>query len=759
SLLGRQPLGAETVPAAGLPLAVLDASNALVIPPGGSRTIQMRGGKLALRDSAQADPGGIVSLSMSSMEAGWAKRETADCEAVSGWACTREVQLLSTRDGGAHWRAIELPGGAGDRLTETFTVEAKNAPSESMTVSLDPDTQPYIGHGFDTCQIPALTQMQTWWNRSPYSAVNLYIGGSARACSNAALSASFLSSLHSQGWRFIPTWVGPQAACSGFSSRMSWDPVTAYNQGVTEANRALNTALNLGLTAPDKSGTVIYYDLEAYKVSDSTCRAAANAFISGWVGRMQEKGNLGAVYGASCGSAPTDWNKIANVPDALWVANWYGNAGEVSFDRTATVWGNYCLSDSLWSNHQRLRQYAGAHDETWGGLTLNIDSNVLDGPVTVPDGKAGLVKPSRPQLLSPANGATLLRRSDIWLGWKTTGDTCSVHVWGGNGLDITAPTDCSQFRLGVRPGGAYSWQVTASNALGLTTGPIWRFNVRPYAVTGAQAEILSATTVIVSWRLSADEPDNVDGYAVYADGKLAGTTGKGTTSFVAKDLACNSLHSIQVRAVRQGVKSLPAAVSAMTPSCAPALLSPLEGSITTSLRPRFAWDPVPDATAYQVQVSSLPDFSGVLIDQTVGGTSYAPSFDVPADTVFYWRARAAGAFTGDWAAAVSFRTANPPSVPLLIAPLPGEVVTGYTPLLDWADSSLPEGTTLRFYQVRVATNSKFTAPLYNRWILASEFTIPVNLPAGGTYYWQVRAWNTLGQSSTWSPKRSFKTAP
>jgi hypothetical protein len=43
--------------------------------------------------------------------------------------------------------------------------------------------------------------------------------------------------------------------------------------------------------------------------------------------------------------------------------------------------------------------------------------------------------------------------------------------------------------------------------------------------------------------------------------------------------------------------------------------------------------------------------------------------------------------------------------------------------------------------------------------LASEFTIPVDLPAGGTYYWQVRAWNTLGQFSTWSLKRSFKTAP
>jgi hypothetical protein len=197
----------------------------------------------------------------------------------------------------------------------------------------------------------------------------------------------------------------------------------------------------------------------------------------------------------------------------------------------------------------------------------------------------------------------------------------------------------------------------------------------------------------------------------------------------------------------------------MTPSCAPVLLSPTEGSLTTSLRPRFSWDPVPDASGYELQVSQLPDFSNLLMDRTLSGTAYAPSADMPADTVFYWRARASVPFAGDWSPAVSFRTANPPSVPILIAPLAGEVVTDYTPLLDWSDSSLPEGTSLRYYQVRVAANSKFTAALYYKWTLTSQFTIPADLPAGGTYYWQVRALNNLGQFSSWSSRRSFKTAP
>ena len=30
-------------------------------------------------------------------------------------------------------------------------------------------------------------------------------------------------------------------------------------------------------------------------------------------------------------------------------------------------------------NHQRLRQFRGGHDETWGGATINIDTNATDG--------------------------------------------------------------------------------------------------------------------------------------------------------------------------------------------------------------------------------------------------------------------------------------------------------------------------------------------------------------------------------------------
>ena len=72
-------------------------------------------------------------------------------------------------------------------------------------------------------------------------------------------------------------------------------------------------------------------------------------------------------------------------PDFIWIAHWLTPA---QYRPDATVWSSY-LPNSLWSNHQRIRQYAGGHNETWGGVTLDTDSNVLDGAITtIPLGAA-----------------------------------------------------------------------------------------------------------------------------------------------------------------------------------------------------------------------------------------------------------------------------------------------------------------------------------------------------------------------------------
>ena len=690
---------------------------------------------------------GMTEVSASTAESAWAKWESGQC---ADSVCAREVKLMATRDGGAIWSDIALPNGQ-NSLRENISIAKSPAFADS-------DTQPYAGQGFDKCEIATLAQMQNWWNNSPYSAVNLYIGGISRACGNAALNATFVSQMNAQGWRFIPTWVGLQAACTGYAHRMSYDIETARQQGKDEADAASAVAQALGLTNADGSGAVIYFDLEAYNTSDASCRAAANAFVDGWTSQMQLKGNLSGVYGASCGSAPTDWWSLPNVPDALWVANWYDNAGEVSYTRTATVWNTACLSNTLWANRQRLRQYAGTHTETWGGLSLSIDSNVLDGPLTVPNGSANLTAPSAPISPGPAEGATLDRTSDTWLSWKTNGDACSVHVWSAV-YDQTVASNCSLYHLGVLYGGAYSWQVTAANGFGSTVGPTWHFNVRPAAPTGLVANPVSGSRVNLGWTLSSDEPA-IDGYNVYADGALAGSVAGGVNNFAVQNLTCNTPHSFYVKATRQGIESNASnTANATTASCVPNLVSPIGGVTTLNLRPPFTWQAVATATSYNINVSTTAAFSSLVINASSTTTTYTPTFDLLPNTTYYWRVRAIGPFgIGDWSVTGNFVTPSPPSIPALVSPASNGLVHDYTPSLDWKDVTVPASTTFDHYRVQVANDFAFTSLLYDEEVAVSEFTIPLPLAPNGKYYWHVAAYNTLGQYSSWSLTRAFRTA-
>ncbi|HEX7567833.1 MAG TPA: glycoside hydrolase domain-containing protein, partial [Anaerolineaceae bacterium] len=232
---------------------------------------------------------GIVRLEMASNETGWAQVSSGNCTAPG--ECQVENLLLRTLDSGSTWQPLTLP---------------------QPTTSLAPAAPPiYIGQGFDKCEVANLSQHQAWWQYGPYRSVNLYIGGSSRGCTNSALNANLVTQLGLQGWTFIPTWVGPQAPCTSFRSRMSSDPVTAYTQGIAEANSAADVSSALGL-----KGGVIYYDLEAY-AGNTACRQAVSSFMNGWTAQLHARSQISGLYGSSCASHLNDMKTIANIPDGI----------------------------------------------------------------------------------------------------------------------------------------------------------------------------------------------------------------------------------------------------------------------------------------------------------------------------------------------------------------------------------------------------------------------------------------------------------
>jgi hypothetical protein len=223
-----------------------------------------------------------------------------------------------------------------------------------------------IGKGFDTCTAPSLPAMRAW--RRTYRIANVYMGGAARGCAQPNLTRSWTRSVRRMGYRLIPTYVGLQAPCN----KRYQDGFTMERpalEGRLSADDAVRRARALGISrrAP------IYFDMEAYDSRKTRCREAVLRFLHAWSGRLHKRHYRSGVY-SSVASGIRDLGLARGMtkPNAIWFAHW---------DRKARVHGDPYIPDSWWAGHRRIKQYRGGHKEKHGGVTINVDSNIVDGPV------------------------------------------------------------------------------------------------------------------------------------------------------------------------------------------------------------------------------------------------------------------------------------------------------------------------------------------------------------------------------------------
>ncbi|MBO0870174.1 MAG: DUF1906 domain-containing protein [Micromonosporaceae bacterium] len=349
-----------------------------------------------------------------------------------------------------------------------------------LTAAAAPAAAPRAAHasvgisqhrGLDTCSAPTVAQMQAFWNNTPFWNIGIYIGGQLRGCAQPNLTSSWLQQVgpNGIGWQFLPIWVGPQAPCSGFQTTFAWDPGTAYQQGRNEALAAYRTAVNLGMSVQDAP---ITYDLEAFNSADPNCVSAAQWFIQGWVDQLHVPvAQLAGVYGSSCASALAAFASLNPAPDYIWAANWDNNPSTQSLS---------CVSSGLWSNHQRHKQYAGGHNETWNGVTLNVDSDCSDGPVY-----------PGPDSLSTVDGCTAAAAAvtDAALvapnfGWALrNGRLLGSRDGGGTWTDLT-PAAAGSLQAAFFHDPAHGWVAWAQNgtlyvARTVDGGHLWQTSAMP----------------------------------------------------------------------------------------------------------------------------------------------------------------------------------------------------------------------------------------------------------------------------------------
>lgn len=71
---------------------------------------------------------------------------------------------------------------------------------------------------------------------------------------------------------------------------------------------------------------------------------------------------------------------------------------------------------------------------------------------------------------------------------------------------------------------------------------------------------------------------------------------------------------------------------------------------------------------------------------------------------------------------------------------------------------LPVGIDFDYYQIQVATDNGFVTVIHDNTVsgVSNSQDDTAVLASGATYYWRVRAFNTLGQPSLWSAVRSVR---
>ena len=300
-------------------------------------------------------------------------------------------------------------------IVATTVAVAPTASAEPGTTTKYPkraSSTRYLGAAFDTCQAPTLAAM-TAWSASPYRATAIYLDAPNRYCAQPNLTADWVTGVTGQGWKILPVYVGLQAPCA---DRITFDEITASKaaaQGKASATDAINSMGALGL----QPGSIIYADMESYDPNVAACRRAVLGYLGAFTKELHRRGYLSGVY-ATLGSGTPHLtaayqSKSYARPDVLWLARWDGKKSMVGFTG---------VPSTAWSVHQRAKQYLGDHTETYGGVTIRVDSNWVDAPV-------GTV--ARPYVATgKTNARTAPKRSSTAVG----------PIIAGTGLQVVCQT-------------------------------------------------------------------------------------------------------------------------------------------------------------------------------------------------------------------------------------------------------------------------------------------------------------------------------
>ena len=242
------------------------------------------------------------------------------------------------------------------------------------------------GYGFDQCQRPT----QRRWTpgcRPRRSSRSASTSPAPRAAcrDQPNLTPTWISTQLAKGWRLLPITLGPQASCNPrfprYGTRPGDQPDAAAPAASTPRPPRRAPPRRRRRSPPRRRSGIVrgqHALVRPRGLRRHQHRAAASrrcAFLSAWTKQLHALGYVSGVYSsAGSGIKMLDDARVERPGDVRTCptrsGSRAGTARPTPPRRTSATTAG-CPGG-------RMKQYQGGHDETWGGVTINIDRNYLD---------------------------------------------------------------------------------------------------------------------------------------------------------------------------------------------------------------------------------------------------------------------------------------------------------------------------------------------------------------------------------------------
>ncbi len=374
--------------------------------------------------------------------------------------------------------------------------------------------------------------------------------------------------------------------------------------------------------------------------------------------------------------------------------------------------------------------------------------------------KAALAPPT---MTSPSNGSTI--PGAVTLKWKSVTGAGTYLYQIDNNMDFSSPEGADgitgkSVEVNHLTAGTYYWHMRTLSKDGTkysSYGKTWSFTIAAPAAPTVPSPSNNAMVMICT-SISWNKPTGAVRYTFQLDDE---NTFSDPLFVEYVDLpdpsAAPSVTSLGTYYWRVKARDLAANVSdwssvfsfTVVAPAAPTLTSPANAS-SSILGLSFNWNKPNGAVMFNFQIDDENTFSDPLVAATTNTSYQTVTPTLPALGTYYWRVQAKDSEgnSSDWSSVYSV-TIVAPATPTQSTPSDNANVVGY-PYFSW--NSVPGAVS---YDMEY--DSAASMDVDPRTATRNVTYINGILRYIGTTYWHVRATDSLGNHSAWSPVRKMNT--